>query len=306
MGQPRRFSYTTQFFSGELSEEHYWVLGWLYSDGYNSGTGISVTVQEQDLEVLEKIVTVMRGGKTFHRLKQKAYDLKINSIVLSERLAELGCIKRKSLVLTYPSFISKIEDHRAFLRGVFEGDGSIYRLGHRLSAKAEIASGSVSFINSLKEIIERLIGIKCTIRHTSNKSTCGRLILGNGYQGAYAFLSFIYDTPRVDLTLKRKYDKWLELNSRVQNPPSKRTWNINKDRCHQFVIKSPDGTIYDSNTMYPFAKEYGLDNGNLAKVVAREYGFKSIKGWTPPTDQEVNIARLSGSIVYKNYVHTES
>lgn len=303
MGQPRRVNSTTQFFSGELTEEHYWVLGWLYSDGCNTGVGASISVHENDVEVLYKIQKVMRGGKVSKCKRQRAYVFSVNSVTLSEKLAELGCVKRKSLIITYPKWITTKEGHRAFLRGVFEGDGSIYRLGHRLSAKGEIASGSRAFLEEAKVIIEEFVGIKCTIRWRINEKghTSGRLMLGSGYQGIHSFLSFIYDTERLDLTMDRKRNAWLILRERVQNIPPKRNENINKSRQRSFFLRAPDGKIYSSNMCYGLANEYGLGNSNLARLLDKCYGFKSVKGWRLPNEEELHVAQESNSIIVKRY-----
>lgn len=305
MGRPAIRNFTTDYFFGPLTEDRLWVLGWFYSDGnvdrnYDCS---SITVHSKDEEVLIKIARLMKHPKpSTPKSRQNACILRINSRVLGKRLTELGCIPAKSLILTYPSFLSTRDEHKAFLRGVFEGDGSAYgmdRTGRGLSLRTEIASGSVAFMETLRVVIKTQTGLDSVIKNTGGKPR--RLIIGHGYRDALVFLDYLYEGVDPTLTLARKRQIWLDFKARVANPPASRTWNINTTRHRAFYVRAPNGIVYHSDMLKPFADEMGLSFGNLGRVVTRKYGFRSIKGWRLPTDIELNAAR--DSIVLKCYAH---
>ncbi len=299
VGRKRQHSFTTDFFSGPFSEEHYWVLGWFYSDGYNSNTSASICTHTRDGEVLEKIASVMRCAPPYQPNGRNVKQIIVHSRVLCDRLAELGCVKRKSLIIRYPDFVSTREQHRHFLRGIFEGDGSLYHTGLRLSCKAEIASGSLDFLLALQRVIKDCTGLSSTVGYT--KGLPRKLKIDGGYQQSLDFVSFLYEGASPHLVMERKHAKWRELCARVANPPAKRTWNTNSTRRRAFYLKAPDGRIYHSDMVKPFALAYDMDVGNLTKVVVGRKSFDTIKGWRRPTGTEIVTAQADGSLVTQTY-----
>ncbi len=299
VGRKPQHSFTTDFFSGSFSEKHYWVLGWFYSDGCNAGSEASLSVHTRDKEVLAKVATVMRCGPPTPCGKQQAHRLRICSRVLCDRLAELGCGPRKSLVIRYPDCVSTREQHRHFLRCVFEGDGSLYHTGSRLSCKAEIASGSLDFLLALQRVIKDCTGLSSTVGYTNGLPR--KLKIDGCYQQSLDFVSFLYEGANPALVMERKYAKWRELCARVANPPAKRTWNVNSTRRRAFYLKAPDGRVHHSDMVKPFALKWGLGVSNLARVARGDKSFDSIKRWTRPTVAEIEMAIQQGTLVSEVY-----
>lgn len=111
----------------EIDNEHkaYW-LGFLYADGYVSDNNhIEITLKLSDEEHVLKFKEFMGfEGKIYkdsYRVRACFKDMK-----LGNRLKELGCVPRKSLILTFPNE-SQVSKHLLihFIRGYFDGDGSI-------------------------------------------------------------------------------------------------------------------------------------------------------------------------------------
>jgi hypothetical protein len=114
-------------FFKKWSPEMAYVLGWIFSDGNISGCknryGTSIHLNKKDNYILEKISEVMGSNRPVLVHSDSIY-LKIDSKVLHRDLLALGCKPNKSLSLRFPNIKEKFLSH--FIRGYFDGDGSIH------------------------------------------------------------------------------------------------------------------------------------------------------------------------------------
>lgn len=138
------------FFS-EWSPQMAWILGLLLTDGNVHGN--NVTLGSVDIDLLEKVKKTLNLSKPIITSKQ-SYDKSklINHIAFSskrmrEDLNKLGFIEKKSLVLSFPDVPQEYMRH--FIRGYWDGDGSVYLTGGKIGAN--YVSGSLSFIKRLTE-----------------------------------------------------------------------------------------------------------------------------------------------------------
>ena len=128
-----RYYVNEHFFDKVDSEEVAYVLGWFYSDGCVDNAGkMRIQIQKDDEKILYKIRELMEYNGPFYEVpppkkyphRKAQVTLCINRKVLTDKLIALGCIPNKSLNLDFPTFISDdMLPH--FIRGVFDGDGSI-------------------------------------------------------------------------------------------------------------------------------------------------------------------------------------
>ena len=85
------------------------------------------------------------------------WKLKINSKKLTQQLTKLGCVQAKSLILTWPQWLTDQKLQQHFIRGYFDGDGSLYakepsKTGH-IDWGWQITSTGI-FCEKVKNIIE--------------------------------------------------------------------------------------------------------------------------------------------------------
>lgn len=114
----------------DTEEKAYW-LGFLYADGsvshYKSSKRIELGLKELDYEHLQKFTRFLNyRGKIHYRPGTKSYRVHFGCQKMHDDLIRLGCVEKKSLILTFPdSHIvpSRLLPH--FIRGYFEGDGCI-------------------------------------------------------------------------------------------------------------------------------------------------------------------------------------
>lgn len=125
------------FFVKIDSEEKAYVLGFMYADGYISGKYFGFKQSAKDREILEKIRVAL---KSKHKIGEyinnngygqgKAYcSLAISNEKMVSDLQNLGVVFNKSKILQFPNQ-EQVPSHllRHFVRGYFDGDGSIYKV----------------------------------------------------------------------------------------------------------------------------------------------------------------------------------
>lgn len=193
----------------DTEEKAYW-LGFMYADGniykYNQSWSIELTLQEQDVEHLKKYARFIGySGEPKYRESTKAYRVSTGSRRMAEQLAQKGCVPRKSLILTFPTYdIVPSELMRHFIRGYFDGDGCI-----SLKQNAHSVTQVVSMLGT-KEFLEGMLKeyngasiqmIKKELRTTSNTYE----IKFRKEEGK-RFLDYMYDGSSI--YLQRKFDKY--------------------------------------------------------------------------------------------------
>jgi hypothetical protein len=122
----RRRPWNENFFNKIDNEEKAYWLGFLYADGcvHDKPNGQKLTtLVVKDEEVIEKFIKALKGNFKVKKYKD-TYGVYLTSKIMFDDLCKLGCVPRKSLILKFPTINSKLIPH--FIRGYFDGDGSVY------------------------------------------------------------------------------------------------------------------------------------------------------------------------------------
>lgn len=216
------------FDSIDTEEKAYW-LGFLMADGYNqeNKTSVCLRLQAEDLEILEKFKDFLESNAPIYeftritrvnKLLRKYREVRVNSVHLSKRLAELGCIQGKSYLLKFPTCIpNHLMNH--FIRGYFDGDGCIC-IKHRknrginsLSYQLTI-TGKEDVVLEMQNYIVKEAGVNRTkIEHPKNNFA--KVVHYGGRIVVTKILNYLYKDATI--YLKRKHDKYLELVTRQSN-----------------------------------------------------------------------------------------
>ena len=124
--QNRKRVYTLNYdFFKNWKPEMAYILGLFFSDG-NVGSDkrqANIHLHKNDYHILEKISKIMETNRPVKTYSDASY-LRIDSKIIVNDLINLGCVPRKSLILKFPKIKDKFLSH--FVRGYFDGDGSIY------------------------------------------------------------------------------------------------------------------------------------------------------------------------------------
>lgn len=207
----------TIFDSIDTEEKAYW-LGFLYADGYISTErdAVELSLMGSDVEHLEKFRTflgyknpVRMGVVKCNKKEFSRCRLHLVNKHFRDTLIQLGCLPKKSLKLNFPNesvFASK-ELIRHFIRGYFDGDGSIT---HTKDNRLEV------IIVGTKEMLDGIMRY-CPNCFASNRHKDKRHPLSNTFMlvntcnKATTFCHLIYDNATI--YLQRKYDKFNELRN---------------------------------------------------------------------------------------------
>jgi hypothetical protein len=141
-------------FFAEWSAGMAWVLGVIYTDGclIRGKTDWRVDISSNDVELLNKIKYLMGSDKPLPTRNQsydnskKIYYFQFHREKLINDLMKIGLVERKSLVMQFPDVPDEYVRH--FIRGCWDGDGSVY-IGQNGVLRANYCSGSIAFINLL-------------------------------------------------------------------------------------------------------------------------------------------------------------
>ncbi len=139
------------------SPEMAYIFGWICSDGHVASTKdyFSLHIHYKDKEIIRKMKYAMGSDHPIPNYAQSC-QFRVYSKELCSDLIRLGCFPRKSAILPFPEVSDEYLSH--FLRGYFDGDGSIHFNKPNTIKVTFIASKD--FVIALQEKLNRIIGLK--------------------------------------------------------------------------------------------------------------------------------------------------
>lgn len=191
----------------DTEEKAYW-LGFLYADGSvgSKENKIELGLAEKDLKQIEKFKTFLKiNNKISYRKSSKSYRISFRSDKCKQDLINLGCVPKKSLILTFPSE-EQVPNNliKHFIRGYFDGDGwftnteKCFQVG---------IIGTENFINGFLEKVKNLINTDNTIFEVHRENGAKRYVFGS-YKDVSNFLNWIYKDSNI--FLDRKHNQYLD------------------------------------------------------------------------------------------------
>ena len=185
-------------------EKVYW-LGFLYADGYVGLTDnrVELTLQLSDVNHIKKFKTFLNSDC---KISTNSYRsrLSIKDEKIKKDLINLGCTPQKSLILKFPTD-DKVPKEliRHFIRGYFDGDGSLCVTE---KTKSIDILGTYDFLYQL--CLESNIATSKIYVSKSKSNKVFRIVLGSRLD-LYNFSKYIYDD--CNIYLDRKYEKFKKL-----------------------------------------------------------------------------------------------
>ncbi len=138
-------------------------------------------------------------------VKGEGYSFSIGNNLLYKQLTELGVTPNKSLILEFPSIPREYARH--FIRGCWDGDGTVYiekRNGH---LKTAFVCGSLSFIKRLMQYLEDAgLSKRKLYSDTRSKGNNTSYYFRYATKDSIRLFQFLYHDVTEDQYLKRKYD----------------------------------------------------------------------------------------------------
>ena len=202
----QKYTLNEHYFDTIDTQEKAYIIGLLMADGCVHKNTISISLQEDDGYILEKINSLLGSNRPIKPIDMKKkkdtyknqYKLSIVNKYMANQLRNLGIVEQKSLKLEYPYWITdNLLPH--LIRGYLDGDGSIIKTRNRVSL-----TGTCMFLNKLKDVLYDTLNIESTICKY-NDITCDLKI--NNIHNAKIFLDYIYNNSTIHLN--RKYDVYI-------------------------------------------------------------------------------------------------
>lgn len=214
MGNKRTYQVNDSFFS-ELNEKSAYWLGFLYADGYISKTEncIRITLSAKDEDHLLKFKEDIKSESpiTYHMnrysekypLTKKA-RISIFSKKIKEDLFNLGCSSSKSLTCKFPNLSKTLIPH--FIRGYFDGDGSVYIIKPYGRMKNPAIGCSIIGNLEFMEVLREKLGFNQnkTLRQDKRLLVNIRTLEFAGFNIVKKFYNLLYNNATVYLDRKKK------------------------------------------------------------------------------------------------------
>lgn len=217
------YDYDESYFSRiNTPDKAYW-LGFIYADGFitkraNGNPVFGITLAES--EPLEKIKKAMKSNKPIGMYKKTnsysnksiEYKLAFCSKQLVEDLEKWGCVENKTFKLKFPDFLNEnLIPH--FIRGYFDGDGSVYLHTQKTNGKEYIMLGSQ--FTGIKSFLEEMIkhfnflhdDEKCLYQDTRKETDCWKIQLNSNLRTLKLYHYMYKDCPE-NICLSRKRKKF--------------------------------------------------------------------------------------------------
>ena len=204
-----------------LTPEVAWVLGWFLADGFvdskNDTFGIRLSVKDVDLlckikslleytgPIIDTSTVLKKTGKLY-----KGKLLKITSSVLKRKLIVYGIKPKKTSKETYLSAINSEILDKHFIKGVFEGDGSLLYYPDSKRYKFQIV-GTLELLSEIQRRLVSYLKVSLTKLHCQSARSNHYMMQYSGRKQVLKIASWLYDESK--LHLDRKYNVYKEMGN---------------------------------------------------------------------------------------------
>jgi predicted DNA-binding protein YlxM (UPF0122 family) len=230
------------FFS-EWSPEMAWLLGLLFTDGTIDNKRVAIC--SVDIELLEKIKKLFSSSKPIQKRTQSydkskhIYEFTFFREKMGEDLNRLGLHQRKSLNMIFPDVPEEYMRH--FIRGCWDGDGSIFISKGRL--RGSYVCGSFKFIEGLVQGLYK-VGIQKR-KPPMEKTELDKMLLKHP-DGRFPLM--IHKSKR-----SKSYE--IKIDSRE-----------NLEKLFNYIYDRVDDSIYLERKFKIFAKGLGVITNGLVEI----------------------------------------
>lgn len=197
------------------SEEMAYVLGFIAADGNicHSGRAHVLDISCDDRDIIEKIKKTLDYKGPIHekiRIYNKiSYSLRICDPIIFNDLQRLNVTERKSLTFNPPLIPKRLIRH--FVRGYFDGDGSVSFRNSKYQSRLVVdfytaSKKMAAFLHrTIKDVLRDIYQGKIQTTTTSKKTRYYAIRVG--HKAALKLFTYMY--RNTDLYLERKYEKFI-------------------------------------------------------------------------------------------------
>lgn len=260
MAAPRKYNLDEEYFYNINTPNKAYILGFIYADGsINKEKNLTITLAEKDIDILLFIKDELNYQGKIHRriVKNRIYyTLNITSKKLVISLENNGIIPNKTyLSKSLPIVDEELYNH--FLRGIFDGDGSIYKCKN--NEYTVCFSSNIYVLEEIKEFLNSIGILTSNIRLRNKESIFSGMLEIRGSFKIEKFKKFLYG--KGGFRLQRKYNIFKEAEKRDENLLKRR---YTEDRINQIE------RLYNQGLKQcEIYKELNLPHSSVRNVVQR-------------------------------------
>ena len=210
----KRYSYNEHFFDDIDSEEKAYFLGLLFADGHNSEKNyIRLSLHIKDIDIIKVFLKVLNSNLPikFGGKDKTMAVCNIYSKHMSDTLRTYGMVHNKYFNDNFPEIREELNIH--FIRGYFDGDGSIFSTkikNHNLKYTFNI-TGSYKTILKIQCILSSKLNLRVNklFPRYKNKELSSFHFCYSGNLQVKLIRNLLYDKATVYLI--RKHNKFFEI-----------------------------------------------------------------------------------------------
>lgn len=264
----RKYELNEHFFDIIDTEEKAYWLGFMTADGYNHEKRheIKLRLSIKDKDFLLKFRDTMYPNKDkplyYHYRKNSdkkeisSCEVVIDSRNMSEQLKKHGCGQKKTFDISFPKCLNDKLTHH-FIRGVFDGDGSICLSTLKSGEHKTMFSiiGYRPFMQEINQIISNECGLNCNkLIDYKGKDKRIATVAFSGCRQCIKIREYLYKDATI--FMQRKYNKFKLLGTDAwrtyENFTKGEYYNkiiavcceCNKNLARKHKIHNKDGNIY--------------------------------------------------------------
>lgn len=193
-----------------------WVLEWYLADGSigSNNNAVVLGVNDKDCDILHKMKEFFEySGPILNKttkIKNKTHIGKVLQICSKQIRSDFihyGICPRKTSNEKYLKCINTEKLDRCFIRGIFEGDGTLadYKSGQRIFQIV----GTYELLTQIQKRLMRYLGVRKTKFHCQNKDANHYMMRYSGKYQVLKIAKWIYQDSQFNLN--RKYNVYKEM-----------------------------------------------------------------------------------------------
>ena len=213
------YTFNEEYFEKIDSEDKAYWLGFIYADGYitNNNIGIALfIIDKQHLFKFKESIEATYPINSYIPTSEYCKSVNYCRILLRSKKAvddirDKGVLNNKSLILKYPNeFILDSKYYRHFIRGYFDGDGSLILSKNSINFKI---CGTREFLTKLIEIFNKVSDyeFKNKLFKRKNDNKNNYYLSFGGKNKTLSIMQYLYDYSNI--YLDRKYEKFIILKN---------------------------------------------------------------------------------------------
>lgn len=220
----RKLPIDESYFETIDNQRKAYLLGYVYADGcIYYGKCFKLASSEENKEALqilkqelkaEREITNHIKGKGSYAEDKPAYEFCFTNPKICNDLKQLGVKENKTFIIEFPTKEQLPEEfERHFIRGYFDGNGSIYSTFNKKCGKNEytvsFSAGSKDILIGIRQKFSLLTGSKANVYPYKNRKAFDYKIGGaNNIEKIY---HYFYDDAELFLGRKKaKFDEFIE------------------------------------------------------------------------------------------------